>query len=252
MGAREMTALKTFHLIEANEPHPLVAEALSAELFERCRIDQPVPVHFLPMPRWGGMCPAIEDTRAGEVELADDLLDPQKSPRGMQDQILQVYLHEFAHRLTPGHRHDPAFFAMNAVLFLRADKDSYQRSHLQRMDLYDLQDFDHVDHCTMGEALDWALAQAAELSKTDLSAEACAVGIMERFKDWKEWKAGTEQRAADAEAQAEAARRQTEAAIEGLQSQVERLKQARWNWLSGGVVVGTLINLVFLFMLRGV
>lgn len=246
-----MTALKTFHLVEA-EPHPLVAEALSAELFERCRIDEPVPIHFLPMPRWGGQCAALEDTRDGEVWLADHLLAEQKNPGTMRDRLVGVYLHELAHRLTPGHSHNPAFSAMNALLLMRSGGDRHGRGRLADLDLYDLQDFDDVEHCSVGEALDWALAQAAELSKTDLSAEACAVGIMERFETWKEWKAGTELRAAEAEAQAEAARRKTESTINGLQSQVERLKQARWNWLSGGLVVGTLINLVFLFLLRGV
>lgn len=56
--------VKTYQLVES-EPHPLVAQALNADLWERCRIENPVPVHFVPLPRWGGTCLDIEDTREG-------------------------------------------------------------------------------------------------------------------------------------------------------------------------------------------
>lgn len=243
--------VRTFHLVEA-EPHPLVAEALSADLFSRCRIDNPVPVHFLPMPRWGGMCPAVEDTRAGEVELAEDLLDDHKDPAGMRDSLVHVYLHEFAHRLAPGHSHNPAFVAVNALLLTRAGGDRFDRLRLHDIDLYALQDFDWVEHCTIGEALDWALDQADELAATDLTAEACAEEIVRRFEKWKAWKSDTPKREAEAAAKADAARRKTTAIIRGLQAHVERLKQARFQWLAVGIIAGMLINLVFLVLLKGV
>lgn len=242
--------MRTFHLVEA-EPHPLVAEALSVELFERCRIEKPVPVHFLPLPRWGGMCSAIEDTRDGEVELADRLLDDRKDPGGMRDSLIHVYLHEFAHRLTPGHSHNPAFFAMNAVLFMRAGEDQHGRALMQEMRLYDLQDFDEVEHCAIGEALDWALAQAQELSPTEQSAEACAAEIIRRFEVWREWKAGTEQREAEAAEKADAARRNTAATIRGLREMVEQLSSERWRWLAAGVVGGSILDLILMWLLKG-
>lgn len=247
-----MSALKTYQLVEADEPHPLVAQALNAELFERCRIERPVPVHFLPMPRWGGQCPAMEDTRDGELHMADHLLDERIDPASMRDRLVRVYLHELAHRLTPGHWHDPAFVAVNALLFLRAGEDRYERPLLCWLDLYDLQDWNEVEHCSIGEALNWALDQAHEIAPTEQSAEACAATIMQRFAAWKEWKAGTEQRVAEAAAKADAARQKTAATIRGHQESVERLKQARWEWLAGGLIAGMLLSLVFFVLVKGV
>lgn len=245
-----MDALKTYHLVEV-EPHPLVAEAINAELFQRCRIERPVPVHFLPMPRWGGMCAAIEDTREGEVELADHLLDERKDTTRMRDRLAHVYLHELAHRLTPGHWHDPAFVAVNALLLIRAGEDRHGRPRLWTVNLYDMQDFTEVEHCTRGEALDWALAQAEELAESEQSAENSASEIMRRFEAWKSWKAGTAQREAEAEAQAEAFRQKNVAVIRSLKAEAERLKQARWEWLVGGIAAGMLIFLVFLILAKG-
>lgn len=238
--------VRTFHLVEA-EPHPLVAEALSADLFSRCRIDNPVPVHFLPMPRWGGMCASIEDTRAGEVELSDRLLEYHKDPAGMQDSLVHVYLHELAHRLAPGHSHNPAFVAVNALLLMRAGGDRFNRPHLNGLDLYDMQDWDWVEHCTIGEALDWALTQAQELTPADLSAEVGAAEIIRRFEVWKDWKGRTPER----EEATAAAARKSAATMRALQDQVGRLKQARWQWMAGGIVGGSMLNLVFMLFIKG-
>lgn len=245
-----MNALKTYHLVEA-EPHPLVAQALNAELFERCRIERPVPVHFLPMPRWGGSCPEMEDTREGELRVADHLLDERKDPAGMQDRLVHVYLHELSHRLTPGHWHNPAFLSVNLLLFIRGGNDRFDRPLLWGIDLYDIQDWEDVEHSSIGEALNWAYKQADELAPSELSAEACAAEIMRRFDDWKAWKAKTPEREAEALAKADAARQKTAATIHGLQTQIERLRQARWEWLVGGIAAGMLIFLVFLILAKG-
>lgn len=245
-----MRSLRTFHLVET-EPHPLVAEALSIELFERCWIEEPVPVHFLPMPRWGGMCAAIEDTRAGEVELADRLLDERKDPAGMPDTITHVYLHELSHRLAPGHDHDPAFFAVAALLYMRAGDNRHGRPYMQDLSLYDMQDFGEVDSYTIGEALDWALGQAVELAKADFSAEACAIGIMQRFDEWKAWKADAPKREAEAAAKASAERRNTTATIRGLRELVGQLSGERWRWLAAGVVGGSILDLILMWLLKG-
>lgn len=230
--------LKTFHLVETSTPHPLVASALDAALFERCRIGRPAPVHFVPMPRWGGWCHPAEDTKDGEVHLADHLLDRQKNEGSMLDRLVQVYLHEHAHRLTPAHVHDPAFVAVDALLMIRAGDDRHGRPHLNSLDLYCLQDFDQVEFCSIGEALDWALTQANELAESDLSAEACAAEILQRFKAWKEWKARTPAR----EEEAEAAKRRTAAAIRALQTRAKELSRSRWKWLGVGIGVGTFVH----------
>lgn len=228
--------LRTFHLVEAETPHPIVTAALDAALFERCRIERPVPVHFVPMPRWCGECPAIEDTMGGELRLADHLLDERKDPAGMRDGLVHVYLHEIAHRLMPGHNHDPAFLSMNALLLIRAGEDQHGRPYLNNLSLYDAQDFDLVRFCSIGEALDWSLAQAHELAESELTAEACAGEIMQRFEGWMDWKADTERR--------EAARA---AAVRSLKNRIVELSQSRWKWLVGGIGVGTFIHFIPMF-----
>lgn len=236
-------ALRTFHLVESETPHPIVAASLDAALFERCRIECPAPVHFMPMPRWRGECPSIEDTMDGELRLADHLLDEHKDPAGMRDGLVYVYLHELAHRLTPGHGHDPGFAAVNILLLVRAGNDRNGRPYLNKFDLYDLQGFDLVEFCSPGEALDWALSQARELAETDLSAEACALEILSRFEAWKEWKGRTP----DREEAAAAAKRKNAAALHALHNSIADLSRSRWKWLASGVVMGTLIHFIPMF-----
>lgn len=165
----------------------------------------------------------------------------------MQDGLVLVYLHEFAHRLAPGHSHNPAFVAVNALLLMRAGGDRFNRPYLNDLSLYDMQDWDWVEHCTIGEALDWALTQAQELGPAELSAEACAEEIIRRFEVWKKWKGSTEQR----EAEAETARRRTAATTRGLQEQAEKFKQERWRWLAAGIVGGSMLNLVLMWLMKG-
>lgn len=242
-----MTQLRTFHLVEA-KPHPLVAQALNAELFAKCRIERPVPVHFLPMPRWGGRCPAMEDTRDGELHFADSLLNPEKNEQGMCEHLVLTYLHELAHRLTPGHWHDPAFLAVNLLLAIRAGNKRFDRPWLWNICLYDMQDWQDIEYSSVGEALDWSYKQADELSSVDLSAESCAAEIMRRFNDWKAWKSATPKRAAEEQL----IQQKNASLIQGLKEEVARLKQARWNWFSGGIVAGMLINLIFFVLAKGV
>lgn len=116
MGA----SFKIFHLVEAGEPHPLVARTLNDDLWEKCQIESPVPIHFVPMPRWSGWCHEYQNTKEGEVHLNEDLLSTEKNARVMEDRLVYVYLHELSHRLAPGHDHDAAFFAVSSLLLMRA------------------------------------------------------------------------------------------------------------------------------------
>lgn len=233
--------IKTFHLVES-EPHPLVAQALNAELWTRCRIENPVPVHFVPMPRWGGLCPDVRDTKEGEIKIADDLLSNSKREGGMADALMLTYLHELSHRLTPGQGHNTAFFAVNALLLLRAGSDHYDRPLLHDMELYDLQDWDDTPNCSVGEALDWALAVAGELMDADMSAEAAATEIIARYEKWKAWKTAEPERAAKAETKARASKQVTH-------ERIKDLSDARYRWASaafiGGLLFTRFMNLVF-------
>ena len=235
MGAH----LKTFHLVES-EPHPLVAAALDQALLERCRIERPVPIHFLPKPRLGGECAPIEDTREGELELSDQLLSIEKTEKGMANALVTVYLHEFSHRLTPGRDHDAAFFAVYALLFLRAGKNRYDNPFLHRLELYDLHEWHEgkdSPFCKIGEALDWALDVAGELADTEMSAETAAVEILARYEKWKAWKTAEPARVAKARAVREADAQQ-----------ILELRGARWRWAAIGWLAGIVTVLMPRFL----
>lgn len=247
-------SVRTFHLVEAAEPHPLVAKALNAELFERCRIERPVPVHFLPMPFQRGECVAdAKNTQAGEIRISDHVLNREKRESDIHKALVGTYLHEYAHRLMPmDYWHNAGFLAMDVLLYLRAGKNPFGRPYVRYIELYDVQDWQDVENCSMGEALDWALKQAQELTESDLSAEACATEIARRYEAWKAWKEATPERLAAEEAQADAAARKSASSMQALHDRIERLKQAHWNWFSGGIVAGMLINLIFFVLAKGV
>lgn len=229
--------LKTFHLVES-EPHPLVAAALDQALFERCRIERPVPIHFLPKPRWSGCCAAFEDTREGELELGDHLLDSTRDENERLDRLTRVYLHELAHRLTE-HGHTAAFASVCALLFIRAG-DEHRRpghGHLLHLDLYDFGEWDEVPYCTLGEAIDWTLKQAQELAETGMSAEDAAVEILARYEKWKTWKVAEPTRVAKARIAREANARQ-----------ILELRSARWRWAAVGWLLGIVVILMPRFL----
>lgn len=226
-------SVKTYHLVEL-EPHPLVALALNTDLWTRCRIENPVPVHFVPLPRWGGTCLAIEDTREGEIQIADDLLSNSKREGGMANSLMLVYLHELSHRLTPGHSHDAAFFAVNTLLLLRAGCNNHGRPLIHSMDLYDLQDWEDTPNCQIGEALDWALTIAGELADEDISAEAVATKIIARYEKWKAWKTAKPEREAKAKSVMEAERE----AREADRNLIHELRGDRWRWAFAALFMG--------------
>lgn len=226
-------SVKTYRLVES-EPHPLVSQTLNADLWERCRIENPVPVHFVPLPRWGGMCLDIKDTREGEIQIADDLLSNLKREDGRANSLMLVYLHELSHRLTPGHDHDAAFFAVNTLLLLRAGCNNYGRPLIHTMDLYDLHEWEDTPNCQIGEALDWALTIAAELADTELSAEAAAREVLERYTKWKGWKTRKPEREAKAKSVMEAER----AAREADKSLIRELRADRWRWAFAALFMG--------------
>lgn len=235
------TTLKTFRMVEA-EPHPLVSKALNAELFQRCGIENPVPVHFIPLGKSRGYCRAKDYTAEGEVQLADSLLSWQKTEEGMLDGLALIYLHELSHRLTPWHGHDPAFLAVNALLLMRAGNDRHDGPHLFSLDVYDMQDYEGGS-CTIGAALDWAFDQANELAGSDKTAEACAAEIIQRFEKWRTWNQGAEERAEAAEA----SKRRTVAAFRELQGKASEHRKNLVAAILGGLMVGFVAALALVY-----
>lgn len=180
------------------EPASLLTEALST--LDALRLEKPPAVLFRDAPddsKWAGYC-LDEDWVGpnGEVVIASrysTLTPPPPSKARVLDTLADIYMHETAHRLV-GTKHDPAFLAMELVLYVRAGLLRDSRPWWLRASLYDLQDWDDVEHCRVGEALDWAWRAADDLAAADMTAEAVAAEIKQRYSSWKAWKAGEPER----------------------------------------------------------
>src|SRR5947209_10664022 len=89
---------------------------------------------------WAGYCAELEFTEADEIAI-DVRWVEEHTYRPNKRTILSIYLHECAHRLLPNAEHNAVFFALNMLMYLRADlPDSHSTDIWQQMSLYDLQD----------------------------------------------------------------------------------------------------------------
>lgn len=164
-------------------PIPIIEEMLTSDLFSRLRM-RPYPILFLNGKRdgsWSGYCSHPDYTECDEIVIDWNLIRLYSDKDVVQKRrFLALYLHESAHRLTPGGVHDAAFAAVCLVLYLRAGEIQDQPLfHLLK--LYDLQN----ETAPFPAAFEWAWHQAEELSTTDLDADECAQIICSRHEKWQ-------------------------------------------------------------------
>jgi hypothetical protein len=208
-------------------PPPALAEAISSELFERVKMRE-IPVLLMRQQAtdapWAGFCSPSRYTESDEI-----VIDSRWVERGTfdpyPDLIKVIYLHEAAHRLLPHMSHNGAFIAMVLVLFLRAGTDR-NGPLWHRSKLYDIQD----EGANAPLAFSWAWKIAHELAVSDLSAEQCAEVIEKRYRGWRTWLAGADDRAQ--------ARRD---AAEAIEQQIRSLKESRWWYALTGFTVGAVV-----------
>jgi len=166
-------------------PIPIVEEVLTSDLFSRLRM-QEYPILFLNGKRdssWSGFCRHPEHTESDEIVIDWNLIRLYSDKDIVQKRrFLALYLHECAHRLTPGRAHDAAFSAVCLVLYLRAG-EIHDQPLFHWLKLYDLQD----DIAAFPVAFVWAWRQAEELSTTDFDADECAKIICSRYEKWQVW-----------------------------------------------------------------
>ncbi|MDD7810557.1 hypothetical protein, partial [Ralstonia solanacearum] len=209
-----MTSVRALRLTDVAPP-PALAEAVSAELLARINMRE-IPVLLMRKQLgagespWLGFCAPSDTTESGEVVI--DARCVERSEWEPQPELItSIYLHEAAHRLLPNYGHTAAFFAMVLVLYLRAGTGSIP--FWQRAKLYDLQD----EGQNAPQAFAWAWRVAHELAATDLPAERCAEVIEGRYRAWRTWLAGADERA-------QAKREEAHAAEQRIKS----LKESRW------------------------
>lgn len=164
----------------------LAREILTDRLTARLRLRGVYPVIFsgeVENTIWAGWCPNCFDAPDGEVHLAPRTATTPGT-------LLNVYLHELAHRLIGAVESDflnPAhawpFAIMYAVLLRRAEGHIPGVPRIHALKCYDVYD---EDEANWGWALQRALDISAELAPLPISAEECAEKIWRIWFDEKE------------------------------------------------------------------
>lgn len=149
-----------------------VTVALNAELWELLKLDRDPPAVLFRSFQgdWGGLCAPEEMTESGEVEINTDYRGQTRtvSLQQAQNDLVGLYVHELAHRLTPGHSHDAVFATVNLAMLVRANP-AHKGIAFRRLSLYDFQD--HFLETVAGEVADAAffvMRNGVELGESDL------------------------------------------------------------------------------------
>jgi hypothetical protein len=145
------------------------------------KLKAPPPIEIRPTGRFGGWCDSLSHSPDRRVSLSSQIVFWTEAT------IIDVYLHEVAHRLLDGHPvkiHGVEFFCLNASLLLRAEQ-FFDSNPLLKLSIYDLQEApeelkDHPEANTT--AMAWALAEAPKLAESALTAEELAGEVVRRWK----------------------------------------------------------------------
>ena len=155
------------------EPPAIVQETLTPKLFDKLKM-KPIPLRMFPgKDHWDGFCSLDKYTEREEVVISAKYLEEitVSTEESRKRNILNVYLHEVAHRLDKGSGHTGTFLAINILLRLRSGEEYL----MDWVHLYDFKD-EAYDPNVYG----WAWSVANELNQADLSVEKCVDVIHSR------------------------------------------------------------------------
>ena len=160
----------------------LLGPVVAAARFERAP-----PLELRPTGHWSGFCAALDYSPDGRVSVSGRAtLRPQSA-------LVEIYLHEAAHRLAwpraDEGAHNAKFFALNYALLKRCDELRLSPTQVSlSMSLYDLQDLPaelwETEDRGLGRALTWAVTVGKEMAGSSLSAEGMATEIVRRYDAW--------------------------------------------------------------------
>ena len=241
-----------FDAVKLYEVAPLLSstgtwlQRILAPVIRACWFENPPPIELRPTGKWGGWAES-DTTLNPDRRVSISNRARLWSVRG----ITHTVLHEWAHALTPGHGHDPVFYALNLALLMRLDKEVPPEdpglAHKHSMSAYDLQDTPHQLHDLpdrgLGQSITWAWAQAQGLAEAQLSAEALALELERRFESWK--------RALDAapndRAMARQKRSRVQRELQELREQVAAYAHAKraLTWMLGAAGVTAILLSMF-------
>ena len=226
-----MDEVVTYEQLPIEQPEAF-RKTINSALFKLLRMKK-IDVVFVDMENsgWAGFCLDASYSQSGEIAINTYLVKERiRKPRPRL--ILSTYLHEAAHRLCPEQGHNSIFFAMNLLLFLRAEPHLADMWH--GMSLYDLQ-----DETDIPGSFNFAFNLAHEYAGSDVSAEDCLPIFVEKYIAWLEWNAGSGQRENNVKLK-----------WRRLNNMVSELKFQRWVFGIGGLGIGFLFSTLFIFLIR--
>jgi hypothetical protein len=170
-----MKTLAVYQTLRAPRPTAAWLRARLQPVILACKFAQPIPLELRPTGKFRGWADRKDYQRDGRVCITNQVVFWRP------DQLLEVYLHECAHRLLEGcevDAHGPEFFALTATLYVRA-AHLFERDALNFLQIYDFQDVPDGDR---GAVLDWAFSLAKELATSDKTAEELAVVVCQKWQ----------------------------------------------------------------------
>ena len=176
--------LKTYKTVPV--PAPIWLQTALGPVIQACKFEVPPPVELRPTGRWRGWCAGLTEAPDGRVVVSS------RAQFWRKNEVVEVFLHEVAHRLIPYGLHDPAFLCMYLCLLLRADSAGLGDHVLlvNAAGFYDVQDlpsqlFDEPDQ-GLARSIQWSVLTARELVQNhpQMSAEGLAIEVMRRFDLW--------------------------------------------------------------------
>lgn len=166
-------------------PAPAWLASALDDAIAACRFKAAPPVELRPTGHWLGWCLPTGMAPDRRISISG------RAHFWRRHELVEVYVHEAAHRLIDHGRHDPTFFCLNHALLLRVDAAGSSRGALASTtgsDLYDISDLPEGLSTDpdggLGRSLSWAVVTARELAVSELDAEDLAIEVMKRFERW--------------------------------------------------------------------
>lgn len=163
-----------------------VTDALNVDLWELLKLDrEPPPVLFKAFQGdWSGACIDQELTESDELEVHSQYRGQTRfvSLQQARMDLVGVYVHELAHRLTPGHSHNAVFATVNLAMLVRANA-AHKGIPFRGFKLYDFQDhiLDQVPG-SVSEAAAFVMHHGIELGESDLPMSGVVAEASTRWK----------------------------------------------------------------------
>lgn len=178
-----MPTLQAYQVTPATEAVAAWLQHLLGPVLVACRFRWTPPIELRPTGAYRGWCAPLDMAPDGRVDLSG------RARFWSRRDLIATYLHESAHRLLPGHEHDPAFACLNMTWLLCTDAAGLtENAATVCTNLYNSSDLpvELADEPAqgLGRSIASSVLTAHELAQTELDAEDLAAEIVCRFDQW--------------------------------------------------------------------